>query len=76
MLHSYRCCSDLVGPVISGAVTQKTNFGWTMTVWALSSASILFSLIPLKIYQAREGCCGCSFTALSKDEDEHSPLIK
>lgn len=42
---------DWVGPVISGAVINKTNFGWTITVYFFTSIVVIISILLLKIHE-------------------------
>lgn len=42
---------DFVGPVISGAVINKTNFGWTMTVYFFTTIAVVISILLLQLYK-------------------------
>ena len=48
---------DFVGPIISGAVIHKTNFGWTMTVWFFITIAVIVSIFLLKLYRSVKPWC-------------------
>ena len=48
---------DFVGPVISGAVINKTNFGWTMTVYFFTTIAVVISILLLQLYKYVKRCC-------------------